>query len=149
MSPSYSPLSPVSVGIYTALNVPALTDLAPGGVNSAISAGTTRPYVVFTLTKERELGGFGTWPGHGDMPELRLRISAFTDQPNVSQGQHIIEKAVELLFQPGALTVTGYTVPDQRPLPEVLFPWGGDTDLAGLIVHEEVADFVIIAENIS
>ena len=53
---SYSALSPVSAAIYTALNVPALTDLAPGGVSDVIQQGKPYPMVFFEVSEPRQFG---------------------------------------------------------------------------------------------
>jgi hypothetical protein len=149
MTGSYSALSPVSVGIYAALNVAALLALVPGGVDSVVPPITARPYLAFVLSKEREYGGFGTYAGHGDMAGLLLSLSAITDQENVSQGQAIIAMALSLLYQPGAIVVAGYTVCGRMPLPGDLNPVSGDTLIANVVVHEEVATIQLIVENIS
>jgi hypothetical protein len=145
---SYSPLSPVSVAVYTALNVGGLTALATGGVHEVIPDGTAPPYVLYELNVVRQFGGLGTWPGHGDMPGLELRVHAFTAQENISEGQGIVAKAIELLFTT-SLSVVGYTVCSDKPMSEIEILNLGDQVVANVTVHEEVAIIQLIVENVS
>jgi hypothetical protein len=59
---SYSALAPVSAGVYAALNVVALTALAPGGVCDDVAQNTGFPFVLFEVS-ERPQPAFGTKPG--------------------------------------------------------------------------------------
>jgi hypothetical protein len=142
-----SALSPVSVALYTALNVSALLALLQGGVNDIVPQGALRPYVFFEVSNPLQHGGFGTYPGHFDVPELELRIHSISDQENVSQGQAIVAQALALLFVPGALSVTGYTVCATQPLPDIQILNLGDQVIANVVVHEEVAIVRLIVEN--
>jgi hypothetical protein len=146
---SYSPLSPLSVGIFVALNVPALLALVPGGVVDAVPIGNVRPFLFFEVSTTKQLGGFGTWPGHGDVPEIELRLHAISDQPNVSEAQAIVAAAIGLVYQPGAIVVTGYTVCANQPMTDIQILNLGDQLIAGVVVHEEVAIIRLIVENAS
>lgn len=143
---SYSPLAPVSLAIYTVLNVAALTDLLLGGVNTVVPQGSARPYVYFEISNPKQLGGFGTWPGHGDLPELELRVHGISDQQNVSECQALVAKAVELLFTT-SISVSGYAVCSAGPLPAVQLLNLGDQVIANVVVHEEVAILTLVVEN--
>jgi hypothetical protein len=143
---SYSALSPVSAAIYFALNVPALTDLVPGGVNDVVPQGNVRPYVFFEVSNPTQHGGFGTYPGHGDVPELELRIHGISDQENVSQCQAIVAMAIGLLFE-APLSVAGYIVCSALPMPDIQILNLGDQVIANVVVHEEVAIIRLIVEN--
>jgi hypothetical protein len=145
---SYSPLSPVSAMVYTTLNVAALTDLAPGGVDSVVPQGNVRPYLFFEVSKTKDLGGFGTWPGHGDVPELDIRLHGISDQTNVSECQALVAKAVELLFTT-TLVVAGYQMCSDKPMPEVPIINLGDQVIAGVVVHEEVATVTLVVQNLN
>jgi len=147
VSPTYSALSPASAALYAALNVAALTDLVPGGVGDVIPQGNVRPYVYFEVSAPTQLGGFGTWPGQGDISELEVRLHVISDQENVSQAQGILGVAIGLVYQPGALTVAGYTVCATQPMPDVQLVNLGDQVIANVVVHEEVAILRLIVEN--
>jgi hypothetical protein len=143
---SYSPLSPVSAAIYNALNVAALTALAPGGVNDVVPQGSARPYVYFEISTAGQHGGFGTYPGHGDVTELEVTIHGISDQENVSQCQALVAAAIGLLFA-APLTVAGYTVCSALPMPDIQILNLGDQVIANVVVHEEVAIVRLIVEN--
>lgn len=102
---SYSALSPVSAGLYTVLNVAALLALAPGGVGDDIAQSTGYPFVLYEV-HERALGGFGTKPGLGTLPEIDLRVHVFSTFQGLSEAQAVMGKVLELLRDPPA--VTGY-----------------------------------------
>ena len=137
---SYSALSPVSAGLYTVLNVAALTALAPGGVGDDIAQGTGYPFVLFEV-HERRAGGFGTKPGLGTLPEIDLRVHVFSQFEGYSEAQAVMGKVIQLLADPP--TVTGYA------------SWAifhdetitlGDQIVAGLKVKELVALFRLYVE---
>ena len=141
MSPSYSALSPVSVAIYTALNVATLTDLVPGGVSDVVPQNTVYPFVLFEVSEPRQMGGFGTKPGTKHFPEIEVRVHVVSQQQNLSEAQGILEKAIQLLADPP--TVSGYS------------SWAifhdsttdlGDQVVANIVVHEIVAIFRLYVE---
>ena len=142
-----SALSPASVGIFNALNVAALLALVPGGVNNVVPSLAPRPYLYFEVSNPTQRGGFGTYPGHKDVPELEVRLHSISDQPNTNEGQAIIEKALALLYVPGALSVAGYTVCAAQPMTDVQILNLGDQVIANVVVHEEVAILRLIVEN--
>ena len=101
----YSALSPVSAAVYTALNVAALTDLAPGGVGDDIAQLSSYPSVLYEVD-ESNLGGLGTKPGTGRTMEIGLRLHVFSTYQGFSEAQAVMKKAIELLAD--APAVTGY-----------------------------------------
>jgi hypothetical protein len=103
---SFSALPLVSLAVYTALNVPAVTDRAPGGVHDVVPQNTAYPLVLFEVSEARQLGGFGTKPGAGELPEVDLRIHVFSQQQNLSEAQAILARAIACLTDPPA--VLGY-----------------------------------------
>jgi uncharacterized protein DUF3168 len=130
---SYSALSPVSAAVYTVLNVAALTALAPGGVGDDIAQATGYPFVLVEV-HEKALGGFGTKPGLGTLPEIDLRVHVFSTFQGFSEAQRVMGKVLELLKDPP--TVVGYS------------SWAifhdetialGDESVAGVKVKELVA----------
>jgi hypothetical protein len=137
---SYSALSPVSAGVFTALNVAALTALAPGGVCDDVAQSTGYPFVLFAVN-EKALGGFGTKPGLGTLPEIDLRVHVFSTFQGWSDAQAVMGKAIELLKDPP--TVTGYgswaIFHDQTIAL-------ADQEIAGVKVKELVALFRVYVE---
>lgn len=140
---SYSALSPVSAAVYAALNVPALTAMVPGGVSDVIPQNTPYPLVLFEVSEPRQLGGFGTKPGHGQLPEIDLRVHVYSQQQNLSEAQAILDVAISLLADPPAVA-GGYG------------SWGifhdstidlGDQVVANVTVHEIVAMFRLYVEE--
>jgi hypothetical protein len=103
---SYSALSPVSAGVYTVLNVAALTALAPGGVCDDVAQSTSYPFVLYEVS-EKALGGFGTKPGLKTLPEIGLRVHVFSTFQGWSEAQGVLSVAIGLLADPP--TVTGYS----------------------------------------
>ncbi len=144
---SASPLSPVSAGVFAALDVQAMRDLVPGGINDVVPQLAPRPYLYFDVSTPTQRGGFGSYPGHRDIPECELRIHSISDQENVSQGQAILNAALGLVFVAGAIIVPGYTVCASQPMPDIQILNLGDQVIANVVVHEEVAILRLIVEN--
>jgi len=137
---SYSALSPVAVGLYTVLNVAALTDLATGGVGDDIAQGTGYPFVLVEVN-EHATGGFGTKPGLKTLPEIDLRVHVFSTYQGWSEAQGVMGKVLELLADPPA--VTGYSSwaifhDDTIAL--------ADQEVAGVKIKELVALFRLYVE---
>jgi hypothetical protein len=101
--PGYLALAPVAAAVYAALNVAGMTALASAGVHADVQQATAFPFVLYEV-QERDLRGFGT----GSLPEVALRVHAFSTYEGPYEAQIIIAKAIELL-KDVALTVTGYT----------------------------------------
>lgn len=144
MSGAFCSLSPMSAAVYAALNVGALTALAPGGVWDEIPQGTVFPCVLIELQEVQQLGGFGTAPGHQAVVELELRIHVFSQYAGMKQAQTVMAKVMELLA-PGSLNPTGYKShgpfhQDTVPLP--------DEVVAGVRVNELVARYRLYAEEL-
>src|SRR5262245_45960379 len=102
--PDYLSLSPVSAGIYAALNVAALTDLAPGGVRDDVPENVVFPFVLFEVSEDAQLGGLGTKPGSGRLPEVRIRLIVYSQYAGMKEAQTVMAKAIELLKDPPAVT---------------------------------------------
>lgn len=138
---SYSALSPVSAGVYTVLNVAALTALAPGGVGDDIAQGTGYPFVLVEV-HAKAAGGFGTKPGSGQLSEVDLLVHVFSQFDGLSEAQTVMDKVIQLLTA-AAPAVTGYSS-------WAIF-WDetvnlGDQIVAGLKVKELVARFRLFVE---
>ena len=136
---AYLSLDVVSAAVYSALNVAALTALAPGGISDATAQATTYPFVWYEV-QEREFRGFGT----GGLPEVELRTHVFSTYHGMLQAQQVNAKVIELL-RDVALTVSGYTQAGRVfydstiPLPNQI--------LNGVQVHELVSLFRIYVEE--
>ena len=143
---SASPLEAVTAAVFTVLNVSTLTSLATGGVWNTVPQGTVAPYVFFSVNKDRDIGGFGTYPGHGDVSEIDLRIHALGQQGNTDQSQAMVAAAVGLMFN-GTISVSGYNVPSNMPLSEVPIIRLEDQIWAGVTVYEIVALLRLVADN--
>ncbi|HWB15972.1 MAG TPA: DUF3168 domain-containing protein [Vicinamibacterales bacterium] len=90
-------LGPVSAGIYAALNVPRLTSLATGGIWTDVPQGATYPAVLFDVTETQQLGGFGTKPGVGMLPEIALRIHVYSQYAGFDEAHRILSVVKSLL----------------------------------------------------
>lgn len=136
---AYSVLSPVSAAVFGKLNVAALLALAPGGVVDDVPQNPTFPFVLYEVS-EREVGGFGL----GALPEVTLRVRAYSQYAGMKDAQTIIAKVIELLrFQ--SLTIMGYDQCGQVFWDDtVTLP---NEELNGVKVHEVVANFRIYAEE--
>lgn len=140
MSPTYSALDAVSAGIYTALNIAAVTALAPGGVTDDLPQGVSFPAVLYEVS-ERPRGGFGTKPGVGQLPEITLRVHVFTQGDGFQAADAVMNQVLKALADPP--TVTGYAShaifhDGTVPLPA--------QDVNGLRVNELVATFRLYVE---
>lgn len=149
---SYSALSPVSVGLYTVLNVAALTALAPGGVGDDIAQrsvvtdasgnDTGYPFVLYELDEE-DLGGLGSPSGTvGNVFEIDVLVHVFSKFEGMSEAQAVLAKVIELLKTPPA--VTGYAS-------WAIFRNGksinlGDQIVAGVKVKELAQHFKVFVE---
>lgn len=136
-------LSPVSVAVYTALNVSAVTSLAPGGVFDDVPEGVTFPCVLFSVTETRQLGGFGTKPGVGNLPEVRVRVYVYTQGIGFKTAQAVMDQALLALADPPAVTGFGsWAIFHDSTTPLT------DQILAGQKVQELVSDFRLYVEKI-
>lgn len=138
---AYSALAPVSAAVYTALNVAALTALAPGGVFDAIPQDTTYPAVLFDV-QERWQPTLGTKPGVKRVMEMALRLHVFSQHRGMKEAQGVMAKAIQLLADPP--TVSGYASwaifhDETLPLSDQL--------VAGVPVEELVANFRVFVEE--
>lgn len=138
---SYSALAPVSAGIYTALNVAAVTDLATGGVGDDIAQGTGYPFVLYEV-HETPIAHMGSQAGRsGQLPQIDLVVHVFSTFQGLSEAQAVMNAVIGALVTPP--TVTGYS------------SWAifhddtinlGDQIVAGVKVKELVARFRLFVE---
>src|SRR6185369_11022174 len=146
MTTAYLPSWAMSVGVMTLLNVTSLTTTAGcvGGVhNEIVKQGSAYPHLIFFVQQEGEFGGFGTYPGHGDLPRMNLRLQAIS-KTGFLQADAILEEAVRLLVT-STLTVSGYTVQGNLPF------WGdaqhATLEVAGVTEYEAIRECQFYVEE--
>lgn len=139
----YSALSPISTGIFTALNVASLLALAPGGVHDALPQNTAFPCVLFEVSDE-DASTFGARPGSGagSMVTVRLRCHVFSQYAGMKEAQAVMAKLRQLLSTPPS--ATGYHVWEIFPRPTVPL---ANEELAGVPVRELVGDWLLYVEE--
>jgi hypothetical protein len=137
---AYLALSPVTVAVYTALNVAGLTALATGGIYDDVPQAPSFPFVWYEVREARDLRGFGT----GGLPEVELRVHVFSTYEGAAQVQSLTAKVVELL-KDVALTVTGYAQCGRVFYDATSEPF--DELLNGQHVREQVSQFRIYVEQ--
>jgi len=131
---AYLSLSPLSAALYAALNVAGMTALVGSRIYDDVPRNPTYPFVWFEVGEPRDVRGFGT----GGMPEVGIRVHAFTQYQGEKQGQTILAKAIELL-RDVSLTVTGYQQAGQVFYDETVVL--RDQEIEGVKVQESVAVF--------
>lgn len=114
-------LDPVSAALYSTLNVTSLQALAPGGIGDHIGQrvpaadGSFATFVLFEVAEDAQLGGFGTKPGQGALPQVSLRVHVFFAGSSLVPGQQAMAEVIRLLSASNALSVSGYTVCGTEP----------------------------------
>jgi hypothetical protein len=98
---SYSALSPVSAGVYAALNVAAVTALATGGVGDDLGqrvplhGRVVRDVRALRGAREAAIGGFGTKPGvSGQLPQIDLLVHVFSQFDGMSAAQAVMNQVI-------------------------------------------------------
>lgn len=136
---AYLALSPVSVAVFTALNVAGLTALATGGVHDDVPRNPSFPFVWYEV-RERELGRMGG----GGFPEVELRVHVFSSYQGAKEPQAIGAKVVELL-RDQSISISGYNQAGKIFYDETQLLT--DELIAGVKVRELVSFFRIYAEE--
>lgn len=140
-------LDPIAVGVYATLTAaPAVTALVGTRVYDVLPENPTFPCVLFSLSEDQQLGGFGTKPGLGNMPEVRLRVYIFTQAGGMKTAHDLTDAVLIALADPFDITASGFTVwaifhDATTPIPESL--------IAGQKVQELVSDFRLYAERVN
>lgn len=133
-------LGPVSVGVYTALNVVGLAALVGSRIYDDVPQAPTYPFVWFEMQEPRDMRGFGT----GGLPEVDLRVHVFSTYQGTSEAQAIAKKVVELL-KDQALSVSGYAQAGKVFYDNTLV--FSDQIIQGVKVREIVAQFRVYVEE--
>ena len=136
--PASLALGPVSIAVYGRLNVAGLTALVSTRIYDGVPQGVAFPFVFYEL-QERDLRGFGT----GGLPEVRLRVHAYSTYEGSSEAEAIIAAAIGLL-KDQSLTVTGYAHCGQVFYDETVLL--ADEAINGVACRELVASFRIYVE---
>lgn len=141
MTQTYSALDAVSLGVFAALNIPAVIALAPGGIGDDIAQGTGYPFVLYEV-HEKPVMHMGSQPGRsGQLPQIDLIAHVFSQYAGMSEAQAVMNQVIAALATPPALT--GYS------------SWAifhdetinlGDQVVAGLKVKELVGKFRLFVE---
>ena len=139
----YTPLSLFSVGLFTTLNVSAVTTLANGGVHDSIPQSARFPMVLYDVSEIDE-SAFGSHPGSGigSIVRVRLRCSIYSTFDGMAECQAILTAIKNLLKTP--FSVTGYNVPAVFYLQAIPV---GDELVAGVKVKELTADWEFHVEE--
>lgn len=132
-------LSPVAVAVYGKLNVAGMTALVSTRIYDDVPRAPTYPFVWIEVS-ERDVRGFGT----GGLPEVTLRVHAFSTYQGEKEAQSIVQKAIELL-RDQSLTITGYEHAGRVFYDETITL--RDQAIEGVKVQEVVAIFRIYARE--
>lgn len=137
---AYLSLSPVSVGVYTLLNVAGMTALVGARIYDAVPQAPTFPFLFYEV-RERPIKALGTGAG---VPEIELRVHAFSQYEGMQQAQTIIQKAIELL-RDQTVSVSGYAQAGRVFYDETIA--FSNEVINGVAVRELVATFRIYVEE--
>jgi len=141
-------LQPVSVAIFSRLNVTALKGAYPatgagcvGGVFDSVPQSVTYPCLFYEVSA-RDIGGLGQGP---DVHQVELRLHVFSTYAGMQECQRIMRTAIDLLKYTEP-TVAGYRmVPIGRPQDEVPLPF---ESLNAVLVRELVTVWDLFVEEV-
>lgn len=104
-----SAINPVAVGVFAAINTPALRALCPGGVYRARPTAQVAPWCSVGPCEETPADYMGLHYGAVVGVPVKVYISG-ADADGESRAVTILDKAMELLDEPASVTATGWTV---------------------------------------
>lgn len=120
-----------------------LAALAPGGVFGDVPQSPTFPFVWFEVAEDHQVGGLGTKPGRGMLPEIDLRVHVFQgDYGTMRDAEAVMARAIELLADPPV--VSGYG--SWAIFHDATIPLPSE-ELNGVKVYELVARFRLYVEE--
>jgi len=133
-----SALGPVSVGLFTLLNVASLKGAYPGtgagcvgGVKDYVPQAPVYPFLFFEVS-ERDLSSLGDGPS---VKRIQVRLHVFSQYLGAAEAQRITAEAIRLV-QFAEPTATGWTIPKVgRPDDVVMIEL---SELNGVICRELV-----------
>jgi len=132
--------NPVGEAVFGVLQDATLQTALGGRLYDSIPEDAPRPVVLYEITNERDVRGFGT----GGLPECELRTHVYSDLGSLSEAQSLNQQIVALL-KDAQIVVTGYTqcgtivYRETMALPEEI--------MNGIMVHEVVSTFTIWVEQ--
>ncbi len=139
-------LSPVSAGVFAALNVAAITDLATGGISDLeVPTDAGWPRVWFTVSEENARG-----LGRGGLRKMNLRVFAADRSSSEADGTEGVRRLQLLMAQivyrleDFELSMDGYRIADSVFYSDTLDPY--DEVIAGVPCKESAANFYFWVE---
>jgi hypothetical protein len=130
-------LSPVSAGLYTALNVVGVTSLASGPFDTDVPQATGFPCVWFVVQEENARGF-----GRGGLRKISARVHAAATgsaaQGAAKQLQGILGAVVATL-EDATLTISGYTQGGEVVYSDTTDPF--PSEIGGQVCWESIANF--------
>lgn len=136
-------LSPISVGIYTALNVSAVTSLASGPYDTEAPQGANFPYVWFVVMEENARG-----LGRGGLRRISVRVHAASKGTATlgpaTQLQGIMSAVVNTL-EDATLTLDGAIQGGEVFYADTTEPF--PSEIGGAACWEALANFYLYAES--
>jgi hypothetical protein len=144
MTPAYCPLAPVGDAVVHALGQDGtLATLAPGGVSTDVPENPTFPFIWVEVLQMGDLGGFGTAPGRGAVPDVTVRLHVFQgDHGTLRQAQGVVARAIAVLADPPLVASYGRIgIFHESTIPLA------DQELRGVKVFEVVAQFRLLIEE--
>jgi hypothetical protein len=132
-------LSPVSAGVYAALNVSSLTDLVPRVSDTEVRQNTGFPCCWFVVTEENARGF-----GRGQLARIALRVHAASagsaTQGAAKEVQSILSVAKNLL-EDTTLTIVGYRQAGEIVYSDTSEPF--PSEVGGQTCWEGIANFIL------
>lgn len=136
-------LSPIATGIYTALNVSAITSLAAGPYDTEVPQAPTFPIVWFIAREENARG-----MGRGGLRKIWIRVHAAANGSATlgpaKQLQGILSAVVNSL-EDATLTLDGATQGGEVFYSDTTEPFA--SEIGGAACWEAVANFYTFAES--
>lgn len=132
-------LSPVSAGVYTALNVSAITSIASGPYDTEAPQGATFPYVWFVVTEENARGF-----GRGQLAQIALRVHAASTSSSTKGAAKEVQtilSAAKNLLEDHTLTISGFTQQGEIVYVDTTEPF--PSEIGGKACWEAVANFTL------
>lgn len=140
---SYLALGPVGEALFAVLqDATLLALLGDTGPVGDIPEDPTYPFLWYEVQETQQHGGFGTKPGVGQLPELDVRLHAFSDYGGGLKLQGILQRAIQLLADaPAVAGYSSWAIFYDRTVP------AQDAELNGVKVKEAVAFFRLFVEE--
>jgi hypothetical protein len=147
------PLTAVGDAAYALFQDPTLQALTATRVFTDVPENPDYPFLWFEVLHQANEGGLGTQPGRGSMPHVTLRLHVFQGEGGAARdAQLVMARAIQLLFPAddatASLTLDGYTLCSNRPLPEIETIPLADEELNGVKVQELVTNVDLVLDEV-